>query len=74
MEVESMRKKAQAVLPQSEETKEELIGVLTAISVVSRQLARKLARLDKSPPAERGNGQDGTGSAKATHADQSHAL
>ncbi len=69
-----MRKKAHAALLQSEETKEEIIGVLTAISVVSRRLAKKLARLDKSTLAERRNGQDGAGSAEATHADQSHAI
>ncbi|MGI6181781.1 MAG: hypothetical protein ACOYIE_06855 [Agathobaculum sp.] len=69
-----MRKNAHAALTQSEETKEEIIGVLTAISVVSRRLARKLALLDKSMSAERRNSQDGAASAEATHADQSHAI
>lgn len=69
-----MRKNVNAALAQSEETTEELIGVLTAISVVSKRLAKKLALLDKSPPAERRNGQDGTDSAEAAHADQSDAI
>ncbi|MGI6325794.1 MAG: hypothetical protein ACOX1U_02300 [Saccharofermentanales bacterium] len=69
-----MKKNAHAALAQSEETTEELIGVLTAISVVSRRLARKLALLGKSPPAERRNSQDGAASPEATHADQSHAV
>lgn len=69
-----MKKNAHAALAQSEETKEEIIGILTAISVVSRRLARKLARLDKLPPAERRNRQDGAASAEATHADQSSTV
>lgn len=69
-----MRKNVNAALAQSEETTEELIGVLTAISVVSKRLARKLALLDKLPPAERRSGQDGTDSAKTAHADQSDAI
>lgn len=69
-----MKKNANAALTQSEETKEEIIGVLTAISVVSRRLARKLALLDKSTSAERRNSQDGAASAEATHANQSHTL
>lgn len=69
-----MRKNVNAALAQSEETTEELIGVLTAISVVSKRLAKKLALLDKSPPAERRNGQDGAVKATTTHADQSDAI
>ncbi|WP_040197209.1 hypothetical protein [Candidatus Soleaferrea massiliensis] len=69
-----MRKNAHAALAQSEDTTEELIGVLTAISVVSRRLARKLALLDKSASAERRKSQDGAASAEVTHADQSRAL
>lgn len=41
---------------QTERT-EELAGVLTAISVVSRRLARKLALLDRRP-AEKGGGEN----------------
>ena len=69
-----MGKSLQAALTMNEETAEELIGVLTAISVVSKRLAKKLALLDKSPPAERRNGQDGAVKATATHADQSDAI
>ena len=69
-----MRKSAKAALEQREETTAELIGVLTAISVVSKRLARKLALLDKSPPGERRNGQDGAAKAAATHANQGRTL
>lgn len=69
-----MRKSAKAALERREETTAELVGVLTAISVISKRLAKKLALLDKSPPGERGNGQGGAVKAAATHADQSRAL
>lgn len=64
-----MGKSLQAALSMNEETTEELIGVLTAISVVSKRLAKKLALLEKSPPAERGNGQDGAAKTASSHAD-----
>ena len=38
-----MRKSVNAALIQSEETTEELVGILTAISIVSKRLAKKLA-------------------------------
>ena len=59
------RKTTAALSPTQAERTEELAGVLTAISVVSRRLARKLALLDGRPepgrrPAERGgDGADG---------------
>ena len=62
MEVKRMDKKTAAVLtPTQAERTEELAGVLTAISVVSRRLARKLALLDRRPrvgsqPADKGGG------------------
>lgn len=36
------------------ESKEELIGVLTAISVVSKRLAKRLAQLEKLPEQREG--------------------
>jgi len=38
-----------AAMNQAGESKEELIGVLTAISVVSKRLAKRLAQLEKLP-------------------------
>ena len=63
-----MKKNAHAALAQSEETTEELIGVLTAISVVSKRLAKKLAMLEK-PPDEGREKTDGTAEAASAHAD-----
>ena len=54
---------------QGEKTNEELIGVLTAISVVSRRLARKLALLEKRTSEKDGvqiNGKTTAVSANAT--------
>jgi hypothetical protein len=45
--------------PHGAETAEEIIGVLTAISVVSKRMANKLALLERKPAEEegvRGNG------------------
>jgi ATP-dependent Clp protease ATP-binding subunit ClpA len=62
MEVKQMNKKTAAVLTTTQaERTEELAGVLTAISVVSRRLARKLALLEVPPdpggrPAGKGGG------------------
>lgn len=63
-----MRKNVNAALAQSEETTEELIGVLTAISVVSKRLAKKLTMLEK-PPDEGRDKTDGTAEAASAHAD-----
>ena len=60
MEVKRMDKKTAAVLtPTQAERTEELAGVLTAISVVSRRLAHKLALLDRQPADKGGGGADG---------------
>lgn len=60
MEVKRMDKKtAAAMTPTQNERTEELAGVLTAISVVSRRLARKLALLDRRPADKGGGGADG---------------
>jgi len=63
-----MRKSVNATLAQSEETTEELVGILTAISVVSKRLAKKLAMLEK-PPDEGRDEPDGTAEAASAHAD-----
>jgi len=55
-----MNRKTAAVLTLTQaERSEELAGVLTAISVVSRRLAHKLALLDKRPADKGGGGADG---------------
>lgn len=63
-----MRKSVNAALTQSEEMTEELVGILTAISVVSKRLARKLMMLEKPPDEGRGK-TDGTAETAAAHAD-----
>jgi hypothetical protein len=63
-----MKKSANAALAQNEETTEELVGILTAISVVSKRLAKKLAMLEK-PPDEGREKTDGTVEAASAHAD-----
>lgn len=63
-----MRKSVNAALAQNEETAEELVGILTAISVVSKRLAKKLAALEK-PPDEGRDKTDGTAETVAAHAD-----
>jgi len=67
-EVKDMRKSVNAALIQSEETTEELVGILTAISIVSKRLAKKLATLEK-PPDEGRDKTDGTAKAASAHAD-----
>ena len=44
--------------PNKAVTDEELIGVLTAISVVSRRLARKLIQLNQTSQSQEGGKQD----------------
>jgi hypothetical protein len=68
MELKDMRKSTNAALAQSEETTEELVGILTAISVVSKRLARKLTMLEK-PHDEGRDKTDGTAETAAAHAD-----
>jgi hypothetical protein len=63
-----MRKSVNAALAQNEEMTEELVGILTAISVVSKRLAKKLATLEKTTDEGR-NKTDGTAEAAAAHAD-----
>ncbi|MCR4437222.1 MAG: hypothetical protein NUV41_15595 [Eubacteriales bacterium] len=63
-----MRKSVNTALAQSEETTEELVGILTAISVVSKRLAKKLATLEK-PRDEGREKTDGTAESAAAHAD-----
>lgn len=63
-----MKKSVNAALAQSEETTEELVGILTAISIVSKRLAKKLTMLEK-PPDEGREKTDGTAEAASAHAD-----
>ena len=63
-----MRKSVNAALTQSEETTEERVGILTAISIVSKRLAKKLTMLEK-PHDEGREKTDGTAEAAAAHAD-----
>ncbi|NLH02044.1 MAG: hypothetical protein GX488_09145 [Clostridiales bacterium] len=63
-----MKKSVNAALAQSEETTEELVGILTAISVVSKRLANKRAALEKPPDVGREK-TDGTAETAAAHAD-----
>jgi len=67
-EVKDMRKSVNAALTQREETAEELVGILTAISIVSKRLAKKLTLLEK-PPDEGMDNTDGTAETAAANAD-----
>lgn len=49
-----MWKKSNATLVRSEDTKEELIGILNAISVVSKQLAKKLQLVEPVDKKQKG--------------------
>lgn len=51
------------------ETTEEIIGVLTAISVVSKRMAKKLALLEQRPAGKEGVRQHGQTAAVPGHAD-----
>lgn len=44
---------------QGAETAEEIIGVLTAISVVSKRMAKKLALLERRPAEKEGDNPNG---------------
>jgi len=63
MEVRTMRVNPKTGAALETEATEEIIGVLTAISVVSKRLAKKLALLEKSPPKERRPTVNGTAEA-----------
>lgn len=52
----------------------EVIGLLTAISIVSRRMATKLALLDERTTPGRGDAQYGRAAQAAAHADQGHAV
>ena len=49
----------QAPCPHGAETAEEIIGVLTAISVVSKRMAKKLALLEQEPVRKEDNKRNG---------------
>ena len=51
------------------ETTEELIGILTAISLVSKRLAKKLTLLKRQSAGNGGVRTDGRTTVAATHAD-----
>ena len=64
------RKSAVALTREREaETTEELIGVLTAISLVSKRLAKKLTLLERQSAENGGVRTDGRTTVAATHAD-----
>jgi hypothetical protein len=71
MEVKYMDKELTAALTQTRdaETTEELVGVLTAISVVSKRLAKKLTLLERRSAGNGGIKADGNSRIKAVHAD-----
>lgn len=56
------------------ESSSEVIGLLTAISIVSRRMARKLALLDQLTAAERSDARHERAGAAAEAADQSNAV
>ena len=66
-----MDKKSTAALTRTRdaEATEELVGVLTAISVVSKRLAKKLTMLEQRSVGNGGIKPDGNKRATAVHAD-----
>ena len=54
---------------QGAETAEEIIGVLTAISVVSKRMAKKLALLEQAPARKEDGKRDAKPRRLSTHAD-----
>lgn len=50
--------KQQAQKPPDEDTAEEIIGILTAISIVSKRLAKKLRLLEQEADTEKGGKPD----------------
>lgn len=70
-----MDEKTQAAVLQDAETTEELIGVLTAISVVSKRMAMKLAILDRRAAKRGGVKANARGTPQAAaHANQSNPI
>lgn len=66
-----MDKNMRAALHQGHgaETAEEIIGVLTAISVVSKRMAKKLALLEQMPVRKEGDRPNGQSRRVSSHAD-----
>jgi hypothetical protein len=54
---------------QGSETTDEIIGVLTAISVVSKRLAKRLTLLEQRSAEKEGAKKDGTQRPVSTHGD-----
>ena len=72
-----MKEQSQTAALQDAETAEELIGVLTAISVVSKRMAMKLAILEQRAArrgGERPDAQRKPGSNTAAHAYQGQTI
>jgi hypothetical protein len=71
LEVKYMDKKSTAAFTRTRdaEATEELVGVLTAISVVSKRLAKKLTLLEQMSVGNGGISADGNKRATAVHAD-----
>lgn len=72
-----MNERPRTAALQDAETAEELIGVLTAISVVSKRMAMKLAILEQRAArrgGERPHARRTRSDSPATHANQSHTL
>ena len=71
-----MNERLQAAALQDAETAEELIGVLTAISVVSKRMAMKLAILEKRAARRGGERPDARRApcGPAAHAHQGHPV
>jgi len=66
-----MKKKSATTLTPTvtAERSEELVGVLTAISVISRRLAKKLTILEKRSNEKEGETIDGSAGRISAHAD-----
>lgn len=73
-EVKPMMKNANAASTQDEDTMEEIIGILTAISIVSKRLAKKLALLEKPSSEEVRRSENGTTDANDTHTGKSKTI
>lgn len=60
--------------PDQESSSGEIIGLLTAISIVSKRMAHRLALLDQRTATERGDTRYGRADDAAGAAGQSHAI
>ena len=69
MELLNKNNRAATYQAQGAETAEEIIGVLTAISVVSKRMAKKLALLEQAPERKEDGKRDGKSKRLSTHAD-----